>query len=719
MFQMFFSEKSIASADTNNFVIDTENVYPNMEAAYKDGYIPVVRDGKARIVLPLLFEDITMGTPDTITAAVDYGNIVGSPFVIRQYEKKVKPEVYNLPCGEAKNAFLVAFDLDLKENRINGTYLVNIVINYKTLVFNGDSLNYVNQEQEFPIYITIQDGSNPSDGSGSNPAIKLKLENCRINPQEIYPGDTFSVTGSLKNTSQNKSIKNMKINYENAEGILTPTSNSGSIYIDEILADQTGAFSFQMKAATNITNFNQKITLAIQYEDANGQQYTDTENIYITIQPKTNNTGSSGSNIFKIETGYTFAGMDNSYQKGYAPAIKLGKVNVVMPLYFKGNSEVFGDKITASIEFVNYDNQPFKIKTYTKEVKQDNCKSKEGKNLSLYLLDFSMDLDAERINGVYPVNVKVQYELNSEVKEQIFTVYVVIQDGKDPNTEEETETNPTPKVIVSAYTTEPSVCHTGDLVTFQVTLKNTNRDRNIRNIKLNYSSDTEDMIPAEDSNSIYIEEIKAGETKNITFSMKILGEVSSPNQKINLSLEGEDDKATPITDTESLYLTVELPFGLKVEKPVLTNEIESGKTQTFAFPIMNTGKTKIRNVICVLDMDGVISSGSFFIGELEPAVSTQVSLEGIVANKMITDSTISENEKYGYVSGTITVSYEDIQGNTYDQVIDLSSNITPPQNEVVEVGEISSQWWISIIIGLIVIQSIISTIIIYRKKRSI
>jgi hypothetical protein len=83
------------------------------------------------------------------------------------------------------------------------------------------------------------------------------------------------------------------------------------------------------------------------------------------------------------------------------------------------------------------------------------------------------------------------------------------------------------------------------------------------------------------------------------------------------------------------------------------------------------------------------------------------------------DESVSEDEKYGYVMGTITVNYEDVKGNSYQEVIEISTKISPPQNEKIDKGEISSQWLISIITGLITIQVIIFIIQHYLKKRNI
>ncbi len=720
LFQMAFSGRQVAYASTDEFSIDPANVYPNMETAYQDGYSPMIKDNKAMIVLPLIYED-TSWQPASVIASIDFGNISGSPFEIKQYKKEFKPDIYTLPSGDSKKAYLVEFDLGLKNNRINGTYLVSVKIQYKMLQFLENSVDFITMEQSFPVYVNITDGKNPEDGSGQTQGgSKLKLLNCNINPQDIKLGDTFSVDARLLNTSQSMDIRNMKINYSNTEGILTPTGNIGSVYLENLGAGLSETIHFEMKAAQETTNYSPKITLDIQYEDKNGNLYTDTEIIYITLLPATGDSGGAKSNLFEIESDHTFTGMGSSYQEGYTPDVVNGKVHVVMPLQFIGDGSVFENTITAAIQYTDLQNSPFQIKSYSKKIKLTKYKSKEGERLSLYLADFNLDLIKDRTNGVYAVNISIQYELNSEVKEQTFPIYIIVQDGKDPNSAEQQDSpKPMPKLIVTSCTTDPKTPHTGDLITFRVALKNTNKSVDINNIKLNYSSDTGDMVPAKDSNSIYIDRIKAGETKNIIFEMKILDEISTQNQKITINIDGEDDKAALISDTESLYLTVDLPFGIKIEKPVLASEMESGKSKTISFPIMNTGKTKIRNIVCILKIDGIISSGPYFLGELEPAASEQASIKAVVANKRTTDPSVPESEKYGFVSGNITVTYEDMAGKSYQEVWDVNTSITKSHKETEKKGEINSQWWISVITGLIIIQAIISLMMFYRRKRGI
>ena len=66
--------------------IDTENIYRGMDKAYKDGYIPTVKDGKVYVVLPLIPSSEVYG--DKITVTPDFSG-AGTTFVVSNYQKTV------------------------------------------------------------------------------------------------------------------------------------------------------------------------------------------------------------------------------------------------------------------------------------------------------------------------------------------------------------------------------------------------------------------------------------------------------------------------------------------------------------------------------------------------------------------------------------------------------------------------------------------------------
>ncbi|MGB8452863.1 MAG: hypothetical protein WCD89_11100 [Anaerocolumna sp.] len=340
----------------------------------------------------------------------------------------------------------------------------------------------------------------------------------------------------------------------------------GSKRLDKLEAGYSDTVDIKMKTAKTITNYQQKLVLNIEYQDADGNSYTEVENIYITLPPPEDNT-TPVTNALEIETKHTFQGMGDSYEKGYVPSADKDKATIVMPLDFKGTSQIKGNEITSMVGFDGTAKQSFQIKSYQKKFKQYQYTAKNGDKVSIFLVRFTLDLKKDRINGVYPINITVQYELGNEVKEQVFTAYVVIEDGKDPD-ESETEEEPvqfTPKVIVDNCITEPADCNPKDVVTFKVTLKNTNKDKAVKDIKMTYLSETGDLTPVDNKNSIFLDGLGAGKTKNITFKMKVAGEVTTPNQIINLTIEGVDELAAPVSGTDSLFIHVNQPFGIKFD----------------------------------------------------------------------------------------------------------------------------------------------------------
>ena len=68
----------------------------------------------------------------------------------------------------------------------------------------------------------------------------------------------------------------------------------------------------------------------------------------------------------------------------------------------------------------------------------------------------------------------------------------------------------------------------------------------------------------------------------------------------------------------------------------------------------------------------------------------------------------------------ILVQYEDEKGNEYSQEVSVTTQIIPPEGEEpAEVVEKSSQWWISIVFGLVAVQAVIFILIGIHRRRSI
>ena len=101
----------------------------------------------------------------------------------------------------------------------------------------------------------------------------------------IYPGDTFTVTFKLKNTSKN-AIQNLKCMASTDGGEFIPVNSTGSTYIAEIKGEQEEEVSLDFKAINKLEEKSYKISIKSEYEDWNGK-YEATDTIYVPVSLKT------------------------------------------------------------------------------------------------------------------------------------------------------------------------------------------------------------------------------------------------------------------------------------------------------------------------------------------------------------------------------------------------------------------------------------------------
>ncbi|MGI6706755.1 MAG: hypothetical protein ACOX6S_11130 [Clostridia bacterium] len=173
---------------------------------------------------------------------------------------------------------------------------------------------------------------------------------------------------------------------------------------------------------------------------------------------------------------------------------------------------------------------PFVFTNLEKTVKLAEHAVNNGKEkVSSYLIDLTLPLDANRVNGRYPLAFYVKYATADGTQyEQTFTLHVTISDGKDPNptptpvpTPEPTpQPIPQPKVIVSQYQVTPETVTAGEEFDVSFILENTSDRVNVQNLKITLKPEGTDLIMAEQSNTRYLKSLGKGKSKKFSFHMK-------------------------------------------------------------------------------------------------------------------------------------------------------------------------------------------------------
>jgi len=243
--------------------IDTENVYPGMDNAYKNGYVPTVANDTATIVLPL----ISSGTfiDNELTVTPNLGTTSNSPFVYENYKKIFRLEEYDISDTKVY-AWLVRFDLPLTDDRYDGVYPV--MLSAEGITQDGSVIT-----QMFTVYVTITDGIDPNyvPEVTPDPQPKLIIDSYSLTPATINSGEEFELTVTLKNTSDTYSIYNMTVTTRCDSLNFTSLNESDVVYISKLKSGETTNISLKYKTDVSTTAGKYNINLDFAYENYNAQ----------------------------------------------------------------------------------------------------------------------------------------------------------------------------------------------------------------------------------------------------------------------------------------------------------------------------------------------------------------------------------------------------------------------------------------------------------------
>ena len=427
----------------------------------------------------------------------------------------------------------------------------------------------------------------------------------------------------------------------------------------------------------------------------------------------------------QIDDAHTYDGMDRAYKDGYTPTVKDGVATIVLPLVASGN--ISGNTITVTPNLGDTASSPFAFKNYQKTVSLiSNAVNGGSVAIPSYLIRFDLPLASGRVNGAYPVTIDVKAQAaDGSPIQQTFTAYVTITDGKDPNAAEPTpETEkPTsqPKIIVSGYSVNPSSVTAGEEFTVTVTLKNTSESKSVQNMTVTASCDSPNLAMQNDSDTFYIGNLGKGKTTDIELKYKTDLETPAQRYNIMLAIGYDNTDATPLTSTGTVVVQVNQPLRVEMEAPQIATEVNAGDTLPITFQIMNLGRNMVYNVRVELSAPGLIPSGTAFIGNMEAGTAMPGNMDVFIGTKDMTEGYEGEG-KYGLTTGVITLIYEDAAGQEYTEEAEFSTAINEPvvpssATEPEEEPEKAGQWWISVVIGAVVIAGLVSWQVIRNKRK--
>ncbi len=262
------------------FEIDNTHIYDGMDKAYKDGYTPVVKDGRATVVLPLISSGEILG--NTIHVTPGLGDTAAAPFVYSNYQTTVSRGDNAVSGGGTVSSFLVRFDFPLVSGRYNGVYPVTI--NVQAQSADGTPI-----EQTFTAYVTITDGKDPNaaeptpqlDKPTSEP--KVIVSSYSISPEVAMAGEEFTVQMTLKNTSGTKSVQNMTVTASCDSPSLLLENESNTFYINKLGKGAETTIELKYKADLETVPQLYNIALTMLYDNSDATALTSSGTVPVMI----------------------------------------------------------------------------------------------------------------------------------------------------------------------------------------------------------------------------------------------------------------------------------------------------------------------------------------------------------------------------------------------------------------------------------------------------
>ena len=419
-----------------------------------------------------------------------------------------------------------------------------------------------------------------------------------------------------------------------------------------------------------------------------------------------------------IDSDKLYKGMNKTYKDGYIPAVKDGKVTIILPLIGKTHS----GEVTLTADLGATTDSPFVFGNY----------SQTAKGGEPYVFSLSIPLASGRINGAYPVTLNASYiDASGSLTTQAFIIYVTITDGKkpvDPNAIQtpEKEMAEKPELFISSCVVDPNAVGGDQEFSVKVKIENIGNIR-ARNIRLSYGGAAADggaacIVPVDINNAIHLDNIASEESSEAIFKLKTTPNITSGNQSFYVTLDYADAYGGEYSSTRNFLVAVTQPAEIKYDDitKAVPEKITAGETFSLPANVYNTGKSTLKNVMITVDGAGLFPTAAVFLGDIAPGGTGNGELSVFAGQLSMTSG---YTESYGKTNGIYKITYTDEAGEEHTVEMDFSLEIVQPVIETEEeetelTEEPAFQWWVVILVGFAIIAVIIAVIVVTKVTRS-
>lgn len=304
-------------------------------------------------------------------------------------------------------------------------------------------------------------------------------------------------------------------------------------------------------------------------------------------------------------------------------------------------------------------------------------------------LPYSMAIRSDAYSGYYPIKFEIYYRETATgqimKEEKTFWVHIKNKDKDDTSGEFNENDRTKARIVVDSFETEPKTIIAGEPFRLVLRMKNASSSIAASNILFSLESEKVDnssvFTTASGSSSVVVNSLGAGEVTELTIDL--LSRAGIDQRSYALTIKETYD--SPEFKNASESVTIDIPIRQIARlntgtMEVMPDNLSVGSETNIMFPINNTGKVILYNVMVAFEADSIQPTDTY-VGNIKP---------GETGNVDVMLSAVAPTMDEGKVKVLIT--YEDENGEVQEAVEkELSLFVTEAMEENfgmdIEVGE--------------------------------
>ena len=210
----------------------------------------------------------------------------------------------------------------------------------------------------------------------------------------------------------------------------------------------------------------------------------------------------------------------------------------------------------------------------------------------------------------------------------------------------------------------------GKTFIFTIELLNTHKSIAVKDLKITISQEKGIFNPKSGSNTFFVERLEPGQTVEENIELLVKSDADPDSYGITISLSYKSENGEPTSSSEIINIPVqqEMRFSIGDLQPI--NDIEMGDEAYVNVQFGNLGKSWIYNVVVRVQGDGFMNQqGTYYAGNIEKGKFLAYEFTLVPFNP-------------GFMNGAFLFTYEDADGNTYEEQQPFFFNVMGDMGEM-------------------------------------